>query len=252
MTSHVHLWNFFNYPFDAQEMHLPLHIKRSASWDNCIDSLVHLDLVKDHVLEVAAEYALSSKLTQVDARYGHNPLCDLDAECEPSLDICEFIIRLDRKPLKYVVQTLLLETVTTLAGLLGLSINPTAPPLFGGRCSILIVAMLININKANHEPPNIGAQNELLLVDFFVLVNVVFLMLSLMISVVIHRHLLNDGTREHGYLIDEMLRKWSLATYLFTCLCFLLFLMAPRYHIKSLAILCLVLGGLSLVGVGCW
>ena len=51
-------------------------------------------------------------------------------------------------PHMYVIKDLVPGIMIVFGGLLGLFLDPGAPPLVGGRCSLMIVAMLLVVNMS--------------------------------------------------------------------------------------------------------
>jgi len=115
--------------------------------------------------------------------------------------------------LVYAMKAFLPDMVVTSAGMFVMFINPQIPPLFGGRCTVLIVAMLITMNRSLNRDNKLGKVSYLLKVDIVALLNLILLLLALIASIIIHYQFRNNNTRK-GVLLDKALR-FALPTLLF-------------------------------------
>jgi len=65
---------------------------------------------------------------------------------------CEIRVLVRRRTAPFVYKALFPVVITVITGLLGLFLDPRVAPLVTGRCSLLIIAMLLTINIARAAP----------------------------------------------------------------------------------------------------
>ena len=61
-----------------------------------------------------------------------------------------------------------------LAGLLSTCVDPTVPPLLGGRITLTVVAILVTMNGLSRPKPGLAGVNDMLFVDIIAMVRDAF------------------------------------------------------------------------------
>ena len=107
-------------------------------------------------------------------------------QAENEVYACVGAIYIRRNPNNYMTRDHLSGTLVVWTGLFALFLDPFIPPLLGGRCSLLIVTMLITINKMSSRNLHIGRVTYLLDVDYIAMTNVCILLVAVLSSVGIH------------------------------------------------------------------
>ena len=143
-------FTYFSYPFDRQVAVLRLAVAgtRVLGCDaaNASQLLPQLRLpsatLEEQLLSASSDWKL---LGGTGALSVARPLGD---DGLPIASQCEVRIAIRRNPTSYVAKELVPGAVVVLTGLLGLWLDPLQPPLVTGRCSLLIVAMLLVVQMS--------------------------------------------------------------------------------------------------------
>jgi len=85
-----------------------------------------------------------------------------------------------------ISRSFVLDVVVGYAGMMALFLNPNVPPLLGGRCSLLILAMLITMNRFSGRNLGVGKLTTLVRIDYFAIFNALALLLALLSTVAVH------------------------------------------------------------------
>jgi len=123
----------------------------------------------------------------------------------PSSETCVLRIRLRRNPMVYTLKAFVPDLIVMCIAMASLFINPAIPPLFGGRCSILILCILITMNSSLNRNNGLGRLSYLLKIDFVALINLATLLLSMGLSIIVHMAFRFDKLRV-GLMLDRAIR----------------------------------------------
>ena len=105
---------------------------------------------------------------------------------------CVLSIRVRRKPAIFIVRYFMSDTMVLAAGVGALFINPAIPPLLGGRCSIIIIAILATMNGSLNRDYGLNKPSYLIKPDIVAIINMGYLALCLVLTVVVHWQFRND------------------------------------------------------------
>jgi len=146
------------------------------------------------LLPASGDWLFSEKAPQVK-------LEQLDGAAET----CSIRINIRRNPTVYLLKAFIPDMIIVTIGMLSLFINPAIPPLFGGRCSILIIAMLITMNSSLNRNNGLGRLSYVLKVDINALGNLGLLLIAMACSVIVHQMFRYEYTRL-GVALDRAVR----------------------------------------------
>lgn len=98
-------------------------------------------------------------------------------------------------------QDLFPTVVIVFGGLCGLFLDPSAPPLVGGRTSLMIVSMLliVNMNKGAKRYP------YFMWTDLVTCCSLAILFSALAETMIVHQHM-RAGRKSHGLALDMTMR----------------------------------------------
>ena len=85
---------------------------------------------------------------------------------------CQVRMAVQRLWARFFIKSVLPNVIVVFVGLLGLWLDPTKPPLVGGRCSLLVTATLLVSNKLNQRTAIDQAQQSVAWNDLFALIQI--------------------------------------------------------------------------------
>lgn len=199
---------YYAFPFDVHELYARLESKPALKLTGCegewllsrdsggsggtIDADGKIDLAKlgtlskaevDKILPASGDWVWDqeeAKGPQIMAFH------ELDAGGDSNEKTCVIRFRVRRNPLVYTLKAFVPDMIVMCIGMASLFINPAIPPLFGGRCSMLIIAMLITMSASLNRNNGLGKLSYLLKIDFVAILNLAMLLLAMGCSVVVH------------------------------------------------------------------
>jgi len=121
------------------------------------------------------------------------------------------LIPISRKWLSFFMSNLLPSVIIVLGGLSALFLDPTAPPLVGGRTALTIIAMLTSVSIARSAP----RYPYFMWMDALTLFSLALLLIGLAETMYVHQ-LIRGGRKAEGLAIDSTFRFVLPAVYLFS------------------------------------
>jgi len=189
-------FNFGRFPFDKQSIELVFEVPGAAL--SCDE--IAAQLATQPLLPAAASWTqLGPPVAQDDtlvgsqggARNGTRPVL---------LGRCVLLLPIQRVSTVYIVQSFIPLCILVLGALMALQLNPTIPPMVGGRMSALIFAMVL-VSLKSKGGLGIGTPTYLVWTDYFRLGQFILLILGLASTITIHR-LVRMGATESANRVD--------------------------------------------------
>ena len=195
---------YFGFPFDVQTVYMRLQAKPTVQMVGCngtwsmstaLSNTGKLDTAGLAPMADAGKldtYSIAemSKLLPASGDWKFDTV-EIDGPQVSSYvsgtDTCVIKIRMRRNPTVYILKAFLPDLIVMCIGMASLFINPQIPPLFGGRCSILIISMLITMNGSLNRNNGLGKLSYLLKIDFVALGNLIMLLTAMFCSIIIHQ-----------------------------------------------------------------
>jgi hypothetical protein len=202
------MWGgYYNYPFDRHELNVAMDTAPKADLNRSCTMRGTQNFEARPPIPEGMDMFAPARNDQVD-KYALPPGGEWRSEgvrVEGHGRACELRLFLRRSPWKYFQQDFVLDVIVTLAGMTALFLDPTVPPLLGGRCSLLIVALLIVMNGFKNRDLGVGHISELVRIDFFTLFCATLLACGLWATVAVHM-LWRKGSIFHAREADWALR----------------------------------------------
>ena len=214
---------YFGFPFDVHTVYMFLKAKPAVQLTGCnstwtlsaakdntgmlnatTDGEYLLDIDKAHTYSIAEMNKIlpASRDWNFDNVETDGPQVKIYLD---GTDTCVVKMRLRRNPTVYILKAFLPDLIVMCIGMASLFINPQIPPLFGGRCSILIISMLITMNGSLNRNNGLGKLSYLLKIDFVALGNLSMLLFAMICSIIIHQCFRFKYDRL-GVLLDRAVR----------------------------------------------
>lgn len=137
-------WKFGWFPFDQQMIELELKVPFHDVAATCARMAADPNAVDKKKWE---EYVSAFDIVDMQVA----------PKAPPALDTCVISITVQRKLVVFMVNSLLAITLIVFGALLTLHINPTVPPLFGGRCAGLISSMIVVMLRKSVATETLGS-----------------------------------------------------------------------------------------------
>ena len=219
-------FQFWLYPFDAQVIEIAFDMS-SYNITTCGNAFFDpADLPQDFI-PLTSEWALSVKE---------------EARSFKSADglSCMVTIPIQRKFISYLIKDLSPSLIIVFGGLFGLFLDPSAPPLVGGRCTLMIVSMLLVVNgnaKLKRYP-------YMMWTDLLMTSQLAILLAALGETMIVHQHM-RAGRKSHGFALDRTMR-WFFPAVLALIVSFLV-AWAMSDNLPMASLILLIGGGLLAV-----
>jgi len=183
------MWTYDFFPFDYQTIRFRVSLPFADIRSSC--------------RKWATDLTSADEWTRVPAwAFHHDPPVQTTVE---TADMCLVEIKVYRLTLKYMITTLTALIVIIYGALLTLRVDPTVPPLFGGRVGALMSAMLTVMLKADPAEQHLGPLTYLIWNDIFSLCQFVILVAALVLSITIH-FLHRFGQKDRAKDMDKVVR----------------------------------------------
>ena len=155
-----------HYPFDNFELSIPLTVpgfEITNCANNRLNPFLHPSLMNQDgsiILTKQTRLLPDNRGWETHCNFDQSairisrPLLNPESGRDAQIDVsaCEIRILVRRRTAPFVYKALFPVIITVVTGLLGLFLDPRVPPLVTGRCSLLIIAMLLTINIARAAP----------------------------------------------------------------------------------------------------
>ena len=146
-------WTFVWFPFDRQTIDLEIKVPFHDVVATCARMAADPNVLDKRKWE---QYVSQFDIIDVQVVPGPPPI----------LDTCVVTITVQRNVIVFMVNSLLAITLIVFGALLTLHINPTIPPLFGGRCAGLISSMIVVMLRKSVAKETLGSLTYVLRVPF--------------------------------------------------------------------------------------
>jgi len=191
-------FNFGRFPFDKQSIELVFEVPGTAL--SCDE--IAAQLATQPLLPAAASWTQTGPpVAQEDAASVPDTLI---VDVARPVDRCVLLLPIQRVSTVYIVQSFMPLCILVLGALMALQLNPTVPPMVGGRMSALIFAMVL-VSLKSKGGLGIGTPTYLVWTDYFRLGQFMLLILGLASTVTIHR-LVRMGATETANRVDSATR----------------------------------------------
>lgn len=124
---------------------------------------------------------------------------------EQQIGSCRFKMHIRRSFVTVLIKDLIPGVLVVFSCLCGLWLNPSVPPLLGGRCSMQIFGMLL-VGRRSGIVDSLGTLPYLIWVDWFNLIQFVIIICCLMETVSVH-HLIRTERGHEAHYIDGIFRR---------------------------------------------
>jgi len=152
--------------------------------------------------------------SSIPVKSGTDSGTDLTAHAACTLEVdegaCVVEIPLRRSPVAVVVGHLIPCLIIVFGGLGALWLDPTVPPLMGGRVGLMITAMLVVGNMSKSVQLRL---TTVMWMDFFSMAQFLLLLCALLGTIMVHYNLRN-GHKARAVAFDEALRICAWVAYL--------------------------------------
>jgi hypothetical protein len=185
-------FTFVRYPFDHHDIVFDLEVQ-GANLSGCGTDLV-AQLRTQQLLPLASSWYIDGEIR------GEHPT----RAGEDAVGICRLRVPIRRSSTVYIVKQLVPLIVIVMGALLALQMNPTIPPLLGGRTSMLIFAMVL-ISMKSGNAAGLGEPIYLIWPDWLRVGQFVILLAALFDTIVVHR-LIRHNEPERAARLDKVAR----------------------------------------------
>lgn len=118
---------------------------------------------------------------------------------------CQIVIHIGRTPWMFALERLFPQFLVVQGGMLALWLSPRAPPLVGGRCGLLVTAMLLVSNRLSNPTQIQDAVNYPGWIHIFSVCQISMLVAALLETMVVHQ-LLSIKQEALAMTVDETMR----------------------------------------------
>jgi len=182
-----------DYPFDSHELKILLQPTAGSDILNCgQESLLGLTVPDNVIVEESEFYLLGPGIHSKVLQVGNATLC-------------EIIVPVKRSTIVYFIQEFFPAVLIVFCGLGALWLEPTAPPLVGGRCSLIIIAMLLIIN-VSLRGTTARTTNYIKWTDYVSWAQIMILFTALLETLTVHALIIRGESRALAIAVDGAMR----------------------------------------------